>query len=279
MTDFLSASVWKEPVWGAMAVAAWMLLLWLLHLPLKNAAIVDFGWAIGTGGLGVGYAIAAMEGSSPTPRLVILMMICGIWGLRLGLYLLLTRVIGAREEGRYQELRRQWAGGNIPLRFLMFYEFQALTCVLLSVPFLLAARNPAPELSPLEWIAVGVWAAGVLGETVADWQLARWIAEPSHRGRTFRGGLWHYSRHPNYFFEWLVWVGFGLFALAAPNGYWGLLSPALILYFILRVTGIPATEAQAVRSRGDDYRDYQATTSAFVPWFPKDAGQQVPGRI
>ena len=274
MIDFFATPLWEQLGWGAMAVAAWMLLLWLLHFPLKNAAIVDFGWAIATGGLGVAYAIAAMQSSGATLRLMFLMLICGIWSLRLGLYLLVTRVIGAREEGRYQELRRQWAGGNIPLRFLMFFEFQALTCVLLSLPFLLAARNPAPELSVLEWVAVGVWAVGVLGESVADWQLSRWVADPAHRGKTFRGGLWRYSRHPNYFFEWLVWAGFGLFALAAPNGYWGLLSPALILYFILRVTGIPATEAQAVRSRGDDYRDYQNTTSAFLPWFPKDAEHQ-----
>jgi steroid 5-alpha reductase family enzyme len=82
-------------------------------------------------------------------------------------------------------------------------------------------------------------------------------------------GLWRYSRHPNYFFEWLIWVAFALFALGSPAGLWGLFSPALILYFVLRVTGIPATEAQAIRTRGEEYRRYQQTTSAFVPWFPR----------
>lgn len=83
--------------------------------------------------------------------------------------------------------------------------------------------------------------------------------------------MWRYSRYPNYFFEWLIWVVFALVALASPYGYVGLVSPALILYFLLRVTGIPATEAQAIRSRGEEYRQYQRTTSAFVPWFPKAA--------
>ena len=91
----------------------------------------------------------------------------------------------------------------------------------------------------------------------------------SNKGHTCQVGLWRYSRHPNYFFEWLIWMAFALFALASRGGYWGLISPALILYFVSRVTGIPATEAQAIRSRGEEYRRYQQTTSAFVPWFPK----------
>jgi steroid 5-alpha reductase family enzyme len=86
--------------------------------------------------------------------------------------------------------------------------------------------------------------------------------------------LWRYSRHPNYFFEWLIWMAFAMFALGSTGGFWGLLSPALILYFVLRVTGIPATEAQALRTRGEEYRRYQQTTSAFVPWFPKTIPQE-----
>jgi steroid 5-alpha reductase family enzyme len=82
-------------------------------------------------------------------------------------------------------------------------------------------------------------------------------------------GLWRYSRHPNYFFEWLIWVAFALFALPAPHGWIGILSPALILFFLLRITGIPATEAQALRTRADEYRNYQRTTSAFLPWVPQ----------
>ena len=107
------------------------------------------------------------------------------------------------------------------------------------------------------------------GEAAADAQLNKFKSDPSNKGRTCQVGLWRYSRHPNYFFEWLIWVAFALFALASPGGCWGLLSPALILYFVLRVTGIPATEAQAIRTRGEEYRRYQQTTSAFVPWFPK----------
>jgi steroid 5-alpha reductase family enzyme len=181
-----------------------------------------------------------------------------------------TRIIGHPEEGRYQELRRQWKT-NIPFKFLLFFEFQAALCVVLAMPFLAAARNPAPAISPLEWAAVALWTLAMAGEANADAQLSRFKSGPSNKGRTCQVGLWRYSRHPNYFFEWLIWVAFALFAIASPGGFWGLLSPALILYFLLRVTGIPATEAQAVRSRGEEYLRYQQTTSAFVPWFPRKA--------
>jgi steroid 5-alpha reductase family enzyme len=155
------------------------------------------------------------------------------------------------------------------MRFLLFFEFQALLCLVLAAPFYLAASNPAPEITGLEYAGIAIWLAAIAGESIADRQLAAFKRDPANKGKTCRIGLWNYSRHPNYFFEWLIWVAFALFALDSPNGWAGLISPALILYFLFKVTGIPATEAQALRSRGEDYRRYQQTTSAFVPWFPR----------
>ena len=109
-----------------------------------------------------------------------------------------------------------------------------------------------------------------MGETAADRQLEKFREDPSQRGRTCRAGLWRYSRHPNYFFEWLMWMAYALFAIGSPPWGWLTLGcPAVMLYLLFKVTGIPATEAQALRSRGDDYRQYQQTTNIFVPWFPK----------
>jgi steroid 5-alpha reductase family enzyme len=253
-------------LWGTVATCSLMFLLWLIHFPMRNAAIVDFGWAGGLALLGGMYAVLA--GGFPL-RTWLIGGMSVVWGLRLAFHLLFDRILGHPEEGRYQQLRKDWKT-NLGAKFLAFYLFQALLDVALSIPFLLAARNPAPRIAPLEWLAVGLWIVAVAGESLADRQLAAFKARPESRGRTCRAGLWRYSRHPNYFFEWLIWVSFALFALASPDGYWGLISPALILYFLLRVTGIPATEEQAVRTRGDDYRDYQRTTSAFIPWFPKE---------
>jgi steroid 5-alpha reductase family enzyme len=105
------------------------------------------------------------------------------------------------------------------------------------------------------------------GEALADRQLESFKRDPQNRGRVCDVGLWRYSRHPNYFFEWLIWLSYALYASTSPAGWAAWIAPALILYFLLRVTGIPATEAQALRSRGDAYRRYQARTSPFVPWF------------
>lgn len=251
---------------GTLAVAALMFVLWLLHFPLRNAAVVDAGWA---GGLALLGSIYAWMGNGLHTRRALIAAMVGIWGVRLAVYLLSTRVIGQAEEGRYVQLRKEWRT-NIGARFLAFFEFQALLCVVLSFPFLVAALNPAPRLTALEWAGFLLWLIAIAGESLADAQLNGFKSNSANRGRTCRTGLWRYSRHPNYFFEWLIWVGYATFALASPWGFVGLLSPALILYFLFKVTGIPATEAQALRSRGDEYREYQETTSAFVPWLPKE---------
>jgi steroid 5-alpha reductase family enzyme len=222
-------------------------------------------------GLALLAMIYAVHGVGYWRRTLILALMVVLWALRLGFHLLFTRVNGQPEEGRYAELRRKW-GSNIGFKFLLFFEFQALLCGILSLPFLLAmhdpSKNPLDLEEVLENVGATIWVIAFLGESIADWQLARFKKNPKNKGRVCDVGLWRYSRHPNYFFEWLIWVSFAIVASPAKYGYLGILSPALILYFLFRVTGIPATEEQALRSKGDAYRKYQRSTSAFIPWFP-----------
>jgi steroid 5-alpha reductase family enzyme len=213
-------------------------------------------------------ALYAVTGGGYAVRALLIAGMAVLWGLRLAVYLLFTRVLGHAEEGRYVQLRREW-GGNLALKFLFFFEFQALLCVFLGTPFLIAAINTRPELSAFEYAGVALWLAAWAGEFLADSQLQSFKSNPANRGAVCSIGLWKYSRHPNYFFEWLIWVAFAVFAMGSPYGYVALLCPALMLFFLFRVTGIPATEAQALRSKGDAYREYQHSTNAFVPWFPK----------
>ncbi len=246
-------------------MCAWMFILWLIHLAIRNAAIVDAGWAFG---IAFCAAFYAFNGSGAFPRRWLLATMVTVWGLRLGFHLLLNRIIGHPEEGRYVELRRKW-GPNINLKFLLFYQVQAVSCVLLAIPFLLACMNVEPEFNLVDKLAILLWIFATAGVTISDMQLNRFKAKPENRGKVCREGLWSWSRHPNYFFEWLVWLSYGLYALTGPWGFLGMIAPALILHFVLNVTGIPPTEEQALRSKGDEYRKYQQEVSVFVPMPPK----------
>jgi steroid 5-alpha reductase family enzyme len=149
------------------------------------------------------------------------------------------------------------------------FQFQALLIVLSSIPFLAVARNPQETLTPWILLAVAIWIGSVAGESLADRQLARFRADPNNRGRACRQGLWRYSRHPNYFFEWLHWFTYVVLAVGSPLLYLSFLGPVVMFVFLRYLSGIPFTEAQALRTRGDDYRNYQRETPILFPWFPK----------
>ena len=251
---------------GLGLMAAQMVLLWAWHLRLKNAAVVDVGWAAG---LGLLAALDAGLGAAPPHRRILLAALAGSWAFRLAAHLWRDRVAGGTpEEGRYVYLRAHW-GRNANLHFLWFFLAQGIGNVLLSVPFLLAAFNPAPEISAFEIAAAVLWVLAIAGEALADFQLRAFKADPAHKGQVCRAGLWAYSRHPNYFCEWLIWCAFALLAFPAAYGWLGLLSPAIILFLLVKVTGIPPTEKQSLRSRGSAYARYQNEVSAFFPWFPR----------
>lgn len=258
-----------ESVWGLLLVGAvfasfGMIALWGIQVRVRDASHVDVGWAIFIACCAILYGLLA--DGDPAHRIAAAVL-ASIWGFRLGLYLLFTRVLGREEDGRYQALRAGW-GANANRKFFWFFQFQAAFVVFFSLPYALVAQDPADGLGAVEWIGIAVWAAGNAGVIVADWQLARWRSDPRNRGKTARGGLWSWSRHPNYFFEFVTWCGVALVATAAPWGWVAWIVPAGLLLLLFRVTGIPATEAQALRSR-EDYAEYQRTTSVFVPLPPK----------
>ena len=244
-----------------------MTIIWMVFRRMDNAAIVDVGW--GSGFVIVGLVYLVM-GQGLIERRLLLSALMLIWGGRLAWHLLTDRILsGKPEDGRYQDFRAKWKDG-INKKFFFFFQFQALLVVFFSLPMLLVASNAASTISILEWIAVAVWLVGVLGESIADDQLKKFKDNPVNKGRTCQVGLWRYSRHPNYFFEWVIWISYSLLALAAPYGWIGLLSPIGMLYILLRVTGVSLTEEHALRTRGEEYRDYQRTTSVFIPMPRKD---------
>jgi len=248
--------------WALMALI--MAGLWGVQWRTRNAGFVDVCWALGVGVLGVGFALAATDGDAV--RRALIAACAGLWGLRLGGYLL-ARVASEAEDGRYRALREQWGRRTQPYLFI-FFQVQALWAVIFAAPMLIAARNPV-ALNALDALAVAIWAVALGGERLADRQLARFRRRAGSAGQVCTEGLWRYTRHPNYFFEWLHWWAYVAFGILAPWGWLTLLGPAVMLLFLLKVTGIPPTEAHALASRGEAYRAYQRTTNKFFPGPPR----------
>ncbi|MET0556260.1 MAG: DUF1295 domain-containing protein [Vicinamibacteria bacterium] len=251
---------------GALLSAVLMAAVFLLALRIRNFSVVDIAWSAVFAPLAL--LDAALAGGHG-PRRVLIAAMVTLWSVRLAWHLgVRIAALHPEEEGRYVQLRKQWAS-NPNARFFWFFQAQGVLAALLSVPFLLASLDGRAALGPFELAGAALFVVALAGEAVADRQLAAFKARPDSRGRTCREGLWRYSRHPNYFFEWLVWVAFAVFSWPSPLGWIAIACPLFMLYLLLRVTGIPATEEQALRSRGDDYREYQRTTSAFFPWPPR----------
>jgi steroid 5-alpha reductase family enzyme len=252
-------------VLGLLVISAMMTVLWFVQRRTGNAGIVDAGWAASIGVLGVFYAATS---SGFLPRRVLVAVLIGFWAARLAIYLLVDRVVGRGEDGRYRTLREQW-GPSAGRRLFFFFQTQALAASFFALPVLIVAYHPVAWWTPWDVAGVLIWCISVGNTVLADRQLARFKRRPESRGKTCRDGWWRYSRHPNYFFEWLHWWSYVALAVGASYWWLTLLAPAAMLHFLLNVTGIPPTEAQALASRGEDYRQYQRTTSVFVPWFPK----------
>jgi steroid 5-alpha reductase family enzyme len=247
---------------GTVIVVIVMTLLWLLGLRIRNFSYVDLGWSLNFALLAVVYGI--MGQGDATRRSIICSMYV-LWSVRLAWHLA-ARIIGQPEEGRYVQLRADWGTkGSINAKFFAFFQFQALLDIVLSIPLLVATANAATELTMLEYIGALIWLIGLMGESLADQQLKAFKRDINNKGKVCDVGLWGWSRHPNYFFEWTIWIGYATFALASPYGWLALPLPLLMLHFLLNVTGVKATEEQALRSKGEAYARYQRTVSAFIP--------------
>ena len=259
-------TVWGLLLVGATLACSAMVVLWVVQLRTENASHVDVAWAVLIACAAILYAFLADGGAGHRALAVVL---ATVWGFRLGGYLLVNRVLGKEEDGRYRALRTKWGERANP-NFFLFFQLQALFVVFFSLPFAFISLDPVAGLGTTEWAGGLAWAAGNVGTIASDRQLAVWRADPANEGKTARHGLWSWSRHANYFFEWITWCGVALAATAAPWGWIAWIVPAGLLFLLFRVTGIPATEAQALRSRAD-YAEYQRTTSVFVPIPPRRA--------
>ena len=252
-----------------LAVTATFLLLlfgatFVFAKKVNNFGVVDVVWSLAFAPVAAYYALA---NDGWLPRRLVAAALFALWSLRLGTYLW-SRVASHHpaEDPRYAVLRQRWGTG--PKVFLPFFLGQGVLVWLLTLPLYLLTKHTGPTIAPLEIAGAAIIALALAGEALADHQLKRFKAASDKPVCT--RGLWRYSRHPNYFFQCLLWIGVATAAFPAPNGWTSIAAPIAMIYFILKVTGIPLTEELAVARKGEPYKAYQRTTSPLIPLPPKD---------
>jgi steroid 5-alpha reductase family enzyme len=255
---------------GLLAVEAGVVLalvtaLWAVSVAVRDTSIVDVFW--GSGFVVIAW-VAFTLGDGSADRRLLLAALVTVWGLRLTLYLA-RRNLGKGEDYRYAEMRRRH-GERWPMRslFAVFWLQGALMWVV-SLPVQVGMSDPTPAgLGLLDWIGAALWAVGLTFETVGDWQLSRFKADPANRGKVMDRGLWRYTRHPNYFGDFCVWWGIWLVALSTGGAWWTVVGPAVMSVLLIRVSGAARLE-RSLRRRREGYDDYLSRTSAFFPWPPR----------
>ncbi len=261
------------PLWGAAALLLVLVMsaAWLVQRRTGQGGWADAFWSFGLGLSGVGVALFPLDGEPPSARQWLTAVLIGLWGLRLGLHIA-RRAAHEAEDARYARLRIEW-GANFQARMFGFLMLQAGAAAFLALSVLLAARNPTAGLTLQDGLATLLFMSALLGAGIADRELSAFKADPAHRGRICDTGLWAWSRHPNYFFEWLGWCAWPLFAIDLSGAwFWGWLAltgPAYIYWLLTRVSGVPLLEAHMRRSRPEAFAAYAARTSRFFPRPPR----------
>lgn len=249
----------------AVAIALLMTSVWMLSVYQRNAAIVDVFW-------GLGFAIVALVGfyvgGGHNPRATLITALTVIWGVRLALYLA-WRNHGQGEDYRYQAMRRSIGDNFWIVSLFTVFGLQGILMWVVSLPIQLAQSSSLPAtLTGFDLLGVLLWCGGLSFEAIGDWQLARFKADPSHRGKVMDRGLWRYTRHPNYFGDALLWWGLFMIAFATPHSGWTVIAPLVMTGLLMRVSGVPLLERKLVKTR-PQYAEYMRRTSSFIPWWPR----------
>jgi len=249
---------------AAITIMCVMVATWLLSLVLKNASIVDIVWGLG---FVVTSWVLALTIDGDSTRQILLAVMVGAWGLRLGGYLA-KRNIGHGEDWRYKAMRKKKGPRFGLISLVTVFGLQGVLMWVVSLPVMFGNSDATPGVGPLAVIGVMVWAVGLSFEAVGDWQLAKFKKDPSNAGKVMQTGLWSLTRHPNYFGDALLWWGIGIVGAETGTGVIGFIGPVVMTVFLLRVSGVPMLERSLMKRR-EGYAEYAARTSAFIPRPPK----------
>lgn len=248
---------------SAILIVITMTLVWFLSLLTKKMSIVDGFWGLGFIGVTLYFFFTGID---MEPRRFLISYIVTLWGLRLAGHIF-YRNHGHAEDPRYAAWRKDWGKNTWWISFFKVFMLQGVLMFIISLPIQMIMYSSGPFLTKLDWLGVFIWFTGWIFETVADYQLLKFKRRPENKGVVMNKGLWRYSRHPNYFGETLVWWGIFIISLSSGNWFVSILSPLLITFLLLKVSGVTMLEK---RYEGNDkYAEYKRKTSPFFPLPPK----------
>jgi steroid 5-alpha reductase family enzyme len=251
----------------AAALGAIMAVAWYVQQKTNNSGWVDTTWSLGVGSIAVIAAAWPVAQEWPHWRQIIVAALAAAWCLRLGLHIA-SRTRAATDDPRYRNLIIQW-GSDAPRRMFWFLQAQATVGIILALAITLAAHNPNPQRRLQDLIGLALLISAIVGEAIADRQLRLFKSNPANRSAVCDVGLWRWSRHPNYFFEWLSWLAYPVIAIDFagynPYGWFAVAAPICMYWVLVHVSGIPPLEEHMLQSRGDAFRAYQRRTRAFFP--------------
>ena len=252
----------------AVGLSAIMTVAWWTQQTTGHSGWVDAFWTFGLGAVATIAALTPLAGGPwPGERQIVVAVLAAVWSLRLGWHIVM-RTRSTSDDPRYRQLIVEW-GGDASRRMFWFLQTQAAFGVVLAMSIVLAAQNPRPGLRLQDLVGGLLLVVAIVGENIADRQLSQFKADPANRKAVCQVGLWNWSRHPNYFFEWIVWLAYPLIAIDwsgdNPFGWLALLAPVCMYWLLVHVSGIPPLEDHMLRSRGEVFRAYQRRTSAFFP--------------
>lgn len=239
---------------------------YLIARRVKLMAIVDTIWTVGLGISALVYhTVLGLE----SIRSWAVLLVIFLWSFRLSFHLYRDRVFSGHDDPRYKALAEHW-GARSARNFYFLFLAQIVFIALFLFPVSIAMQNPQPLWAWTDTLAVLIGISAMLGEWIADRQLANFRANPKNKGGVCKDRLWRYSRHPNYFFEWLHWFAYLAFAMGSSLVGFALVGPIAMFIFLRFLTGVPYAEMSSLKSRGEAYRQYQSSTNAFFPWIPRD---------
>ena len=249
---------------GLFLILILMTLLWIISILIKNVSIVDMFWGMGFVMVNTFYFF----NTETTPAKIILLLLVAIWGLRLSIYLA-WRNLGEPEDFRYQEFRKKYGEKNYWwISFIQTFLLQGILMWIISMPLLgVNLYSSSHSLSYIDYFGILLWIIGFIFEAGGDIQLAHFKNNKANEGKVLNTGLWHYTRHPNYFGDSAVWWGFGLFCLST-GSYWLISGSIIMTLLILKVSGVVLLE-KSLKEKKPEYAAYIQNTSSFIPWFPK----------